>query len=184
MLVLSSSSILLSTQRAAFFFGSRWYQKKKKKRKRRKKERKREVISPRLERVLVWCFMGDGGAWPMAFLMPERRIERSVARRCARLSGPQALKCPSGAHMCWDPSGNNGGSTLGDDRLGLKISRLFLTLEWCLKSWGHLSHFLESGRGFQFPMMRVDVFQSWWEWDLSVRCDLISENLMYFYLHS
>ena len=41
-----------------------------------------------------------------------------------------------GTYMTDLHSGNNGGFTLGDRELGLKISRLFLTLEWCLKSLG------------------------------------------------
>lgn len=51
----------------------------------KKKERKEGSISKTGKGVLVWCFMGDGGSWPMAFTVPERRTERSVARRCARL---------------------------------------------------------------------------------------------------
>ena len=65
----------------------------------KREERKEGSIFKTGKGVLVWCFMGDGGSWPMAFTVPERRTERSVARRCARLPGPQALKCPSGAHI-------------------------------------------------------------------------------------
>lgn len=123
----------IHSENCIFSFGSGWYKSIKK--------RGKHLQDWKGGDGLVLC--GDGGLWPwISQCLRGRRTERGMARRCARLSGPQALRCPSGAQT-WQICipGTTQAPTLVIENLDWRLAG-FPWPHFCIKSLGAFEQLL------------------------------------------